>query len=127
MAEEIRYFHSLASPWACLGGRPPAEIATRHNVPIICRPVTVPTGTGGILLRTRPEPRQRHHALDLDRWRRHLGTPLTLAARHCPTDPKPAGLVVIADREGFPGTALLAAAATPEVEPEWQGNRRTAI
>lgn len=163
MAEAIEYFHSLSSPWAYLGGPRLAEIAARYRVAILCRPITVLTENGGILLRTRPDARQRYHALELDRWRRHLGMPLNLTPRHYPTDPKPAGLVVIAaqraghdaarlshaflralwaeeedtkdpavlarvaDREGMPGAALVAASAAPEVEDEWQENRRQAI
>jgi 2-hydroxychromene-2-carboxylate isomerase len=96
VAEAIQYFHSLSSPWAYLGGPRLAEIAARHRVPVVCRPITVLTENGGILLRTRPDARQRYHAVELDRWRRHLGMPLNLAPRHYPTDPKPAALVVIA-------------------------------
>ena len=35
--------------------------------------------TGGVPLRTRPEPRRTYHALELDRWRKYLGMPLELA------------------------------------------------
>lgn len=163
MAEAIQYFHSLSSPWAYLGGQRLHEIAARYRVAIVCRPITVLTENGGILLRTRPEPRQRYHALELDRWRRYLGMELNLTPRHYPTDPKPAGLVVIAaqragydaarlshaflralwaeeedtkdaavlariaDREGMFGSALVAASSAPEVEAEWEENRREAI
>ena len=47
--------------------------------------------TGGIPLRTRPEPRRTYHALELDRWRKHLGMPLNLVPKHYPQDGKPAG------------------------------------
>jgi len=77
VAEAIQYFHSLSSPWAYLGGPRLHEIAARYRVAIVCRPITVLTENGGILLRTRPEPRQRYHALELDRWRRYLGMELT--------------------------------------------------
>lgn len=163
MTDAIQYFHSLSSPWAYLGGPRLAEIALRHRVPVICRPITVLTENGGVLLRTRPDARQRYHEAELDRWRRHLGLPLVLRPRHYPTDPKPAALVVIAagraghdaaalshailralwaeerdtkdpgvlaaiaDAEGLPGAALVAASATPEVEAEWIANREAAI
>jgi 2-hydroxychromene-2-carboxylate isomerase len=106
-SEAIHYFHSLSSPWAYLGGPRLAEIAARYRVPIICRPITVLTENGGILLRTRPDARQRYHAVELDRWRRHLGMTLNLTPRHYPTDPKPAGLMVIAaQRAGHDAAAL---------------------
>jgi 2-hydroxychromene-2-carboxylate isomerase len=48
-------------------------------------------------LRTRPEPRQDYHALELDRWSRHLGIPLKLKPRHYPpTDQTNAGRMVMA-------------------------------
>ncbi|WP_291297374.1 2-hydroxychromene-2-carboxylate isomerase [Elioraea sp.] len=163
MTDAIEYFHSLSSPWAYLGGPRLAEIAARYRVPILCRPITVLTENGGVLLRTRPDARQRYHEVELDRWRRHLGMPLNLRPKHYPTDPKPAALVVIAarraghdaaalshaflralwaeerdtkdagvlaaiaDAEGLPGAALVAAAAAPEVEAEWTANRAAAI
>lgn len=105
--DAIHYFHSLSSPWAYLGGPRLAEIAGRYGVPIICRPITVLTENGGVLLRTRPDARQRYHAVELDRWRRHLGLPLNLTPRHYPTDPKPAALVVIAaQRAGHDAPSL---------------------
>lgn len=107
MAEAIQYFHSLSSPWAYLGGPRLAEIAARYRVPVVCRPITVLTENGGVLLRTRPVARQRYHEVELDRWRRHLGMPLNLRPKHYPTDPKPAALVVIAaQRAGYDAAAL---------------------
>src|SRR6185436_13117150 len=47
--------------------------------------------TGGIPLRTRPEPRRTYHALELDRWRQYLGMPLNLEPKFYPADGKPAG------------------------------------
>lgn len=103
----IEYFHSLSSPWAYLGGPRLHEIAARHRVPVDCRPITVLTENGGIKLRTRPEPRQRYHAVELDRWRRHLGMPLNLAPRFYPTDPTRAGMMVVAARAaGLDAAAL---------------------
>jgi 2-hydroxychromene-2-carboxylate isomerase len=61
--------------------------------------------TGGVPLRTRPEPRRTYHALELDRWRKYLGMPLNLTPRHYPADGlplgwnKPAGWMVIAAQE----------------------------
>jgi 2-hydroxychromene-2-carboxylate isomerase len=59
--------------------------------------------TGGVPLRTRPEPRQRYHEAELDRWSNHLGMPLLLRPKYypqqVPADPnwnKYAGWMVIA-------------------------------
>lgn len=94
----IECFYSLSSPWAYLGGPRLHAIAARHGVAIDHRPITVLEENGGIRLRTRPEARQRYHAVELARWRDHLGMRLDLAPRHYPTDPKPAALLVIAAR-----------------------------
>lgn len=47
--------------------------------------------TGGVPLRTRPQPRRSYHALELDRWRKHLDMPLVLEPRHYPQDGLPPG------------------------------------
>ena len=58
--------------------------------------------TGGVPLRTRPQPRKRYHEAELDRWRQYLGMPLALKPKYYPqvvTDPdwnKYAGWMVIA-------------------------------
>ena len=64
--------------------------------------------TGGIPLRTRPQPRQDYHALELDRWARHLGMPLVLKPRHYPpADQRPAGrMVMAAQARGLDAQAL---------------------
>lgn len=127
VAEAIQYFHSLSSPWAYLGGPRLAEIASRYNVAIVCRPITVLTENGGILLRTRPEPRQRYHAIELDRWRRHLGMPLNLAPRHYPTDPKPAGLLVIAAQRAGHDAARLSHAILRALWAEEEDTKDPAV
>jgi 2-hydroxychromene-2-carboxylate isomerase len=57
-------------------------------------------------IRTRPAPRRHYHALELARWRDHLGMPLTVAPKHypqqAPADPewnKYAGWMVIAAQQ----------------------------
>jgi 2-hydroxychromene-2-carboxylate isomerase len=106
-SESIGYFYSLSSPWAYLGGPRLHAIAAKHGLAIDHRPITVLEENGGIRLRTRPEARQRYHAVELDRWRKHLGMPLNLTPKHYPTDPKPAALMVIAARQaGADPTAL---------------------
>lgn len=99
MTATIEYFHSLSSPWAYLGAQRFYDIAERHGARIVPRPILVLQENGGIPLRTRPDARQRYHALELDRWRRHLGLPLQLRPRHYPTNPLGSCLMVIAARQ----------------------------
>jgi 2-hydroxychromene-2-carboxylate isomerase len=96
----VECFYTLSSPWMYLGGPQLMQILRRHNARLVLRPYDfreVVPANGGIPLRTRPEARQRYHALELDRWRRHLKLPLNLRPRHYPpTDQRPAGRMVMA-------------------------------
>jgi len=59
----------------------------RHGVKLVLKPydfqLVVPQ-TGGIPLKTRPEPRKTYHALELARWSDYLGLPLNLVPAHYP-------------------------------------------
>lgn len=95
----IEYFYTLSSPWAYFGGPRMVEIARRHTARIVLRPydfLRVVPQTGGIPLRTRPQPRQDYHAIELDRWRAFLGMPLNLKPRFYPPDNRLATHAVIA-------------------------------
>jgi 2-hydroxychromene-2-carboxylate isomerase len=95
---ELSCFYSLSSPWAYFGGPKLQDIVRRHGGRLGLRLVLKPFDfqevvprTGGVPLRTRPEPRRTYHALELDRWRTYLGMPLNLVPKHYPQDGKPAG------------------------------------
>lgn len=91
---ELSCFYSLSSPWAYFAGPRLQDIVRRHHVRLILKPFdfqAVVPRTGGVPLRTRPEPRRSYHSVELDRWRRHLGMPLNLTPRHYPADGKPDG------------------------------------
>jgi 2-hydroxychromene-2-carboxylate isomerase len=78
---ELQCFYSLSSPWAYSGGPQLQDIVRRHRVKLVLKPYDfqeVVPRTGGVPLRTRPEPRRTYHAEELDRWRKYLGMPLTL-------------------------------------------------
>jgi len=93
-AIEVSCFYSLSSPWAYFAGPQLQDIVRRHHVRLILKPYDfqeVAPKTGGVPIRTRPEPRRTYHALELDRWRNYLGMPLQLTPRHYPADGKPAG------------------------------------
>src|SRR3954462_5538612 len=75
---ELSCYYSLSSPWAYLGGPKLQDIVRRHRVKLVLKPFDfqeVVPRTGGVPLRTRPEPRRTYHALELDRWRKYLGMP----------------------------------------------------
>lgn len=105
---ELSNYYTLSSPWAYFAGPKLQDIVRRHRAKLTLKPfdfqAVVPM-TGGIPLRTRPEPRRKYHALELARWRDYLGMPLTLMPRYYPTDGlpegwnKPAGWMVIAAQQ----------------------------
>ncbi|MBF6631186.1 MAG: 2-hydroxychromene-2-carboxylate isomerase [Comamonas sp.] len=84
---QLDCFYSLSSPWAYLGGPQLQDIVRRHGVKLVLKPydfqLVVPQ-TGGIPLKTRPEPRKTYHALELQRWSEHLGMSLNLEPAHYP-------------------------------------------
>ena len=91
---EVSCFYSLSSPWAYFAGPKQQDIVRRHRVKLVLKPYDfqeVAPRTGGVPLRTRPEPRRTYHALELDRWRKYLGMPLQLAPKYYPADGMPAG------------------------------------
>ena len=91
---EVSCYYSLSSPWAYFAGPRLQDIVRRHRVRLLLKPLDfqeVVPRTGGVPLRTRPEPRRTYHALELDRWRKHLGMPLQLTPKYYPADGKPAG------------------------------------
>src|SRR3954452_20342903 len=133
---ELSCFYSLSSPWAYFGGPKLQDIVRRHSGRIGAKLVLKPFDfqdvvprTGGVPIRTRPEPRRTYHALELDRWRKHLGMPLTLQPKHYPQDGKPAGWnkpagwMVIAAQERGLDAALLSHALLRAL---WAEERNTA-
>ena len=106
---ELHCYYSLSSPWAYFAGPRLQDIVRRHGARLALKPYdfqSVVPRTGGVPLRTRPEPRRRYHEVELDRWRRHLGMPLVLKPKHypqqLPADPdwnKYAGWMVIAAQD----------------------------
>lgn len=106
---ELHCYYSLSSPWAYFAGPRLQDIVRRHRPEFWLKPYdfqAVVPKTGGVPLRTRPEPRRRYHEAELDRWRRYLNMPLALKPKHYPqvvTDPdwnKYAGWMVIAAQDG---------------------------
>ncbi len=106
---ELHCYYSLSSPWAYLAGPQLQDIVRRHRVRLQLKPYdfqAVVPKTGGVPIRTRPEPRRTYHDLELARWSDYLGMPLVLKPRHYPyekpADPnwnKYAGWMVIAAQD----------------------------
>jgi len=120
----VECFYTLSSPWMYFAGPQLRAIAARHGARVLLRPYDFPEvvpRTGGIPLRTRPQPRQDYHALELDRWARHLGMPLVLKPLHYPpADQRPAGrMVMAAQARGLDAQALSHAILTAL----WAGQR----
>ena len=113
---ELSCYYSLSSPWAYFGGPKLQDIVRRHHAKLVLKPYDfqdVVPRTGGVPLRTRPEPRRSYHAQELDRWRHYLGMPLTLVPKHYPQDGKPAGwnkpagwMVIAAQERGLDAPLL---------------------
>jgi 2-hydroxychromene-2-carboxylate isomerase len=125
-------YYSLSSPWAYFAGPRLQDIVRRHRVQLTLKPFDfqeVVPRTGGIPIRTRPEPRRTYHALELARWRDYLGMPLVLEPRYYPQDGKPAGwnkapgwMVIAAQLQG--GDALTLSHAL--LRALWAEERNTA-
>ena len=106
---DVDCYYSLSSPWAYLGGPRLQDMVHRHRARLTLKPYdfqAVVPRTGGVPLRTRPQPRRRYHQAELDRWRSYLGMPLVLEPKHypqeMPADPdwnKHAGWMVIAAQD----------------------------
>jgi 2-hydroxychromene-2-carboxylate isomerase len=91
---EISCYYSLSSPWAYFGGPRLYDIVRKHGAKLVLKPYDfqdVAPRNGGVPLRTRPEARRTYHALELDRWRKHLDMPLVLEPKYYPKDGLPLG------------------------------------
>ena len=80
----LQVFYGISSPWAYFGAQRAQAIAQRHGARLVLRPIRIIEANGGIPLRTRLQPRQDYHALELARWRAFLDIPLNLRPRFYP-------------------------------------------
>ena len=103
----VYYYHALSSPWAYLGWPQFKALIEKHDLDVVVRPTRIVTENGGVPLRSRPQPRQDYHAVELDRWRKRLNMPLVLKPKHYPTNNEfSARMVIAADRLGLPALDL---------------------
>lgn len=99
MTIKIEYWFSTASPWAWLGSARLADLARRTKAQVDVRPMdlgAVFAATGGTPFPQRSPARQTYRQLELARWSRHLGIPITLEPRHYPVDRGPSSRLLIA-------------------------------
>ncbi|KQT13667.1 2-hydroxychromene-2-carboxylate isomerase [Ramlibacter sp. Leaf400] len=106
----IQYWFSTASPWTWLGSARFGELVRRVGARVDVLPVdlgAVFAATGGTPFPQRSEARRTYRQLELARWSRRLGVPLTLEPRHYPVDRGPSSRLLIAARnEGLDALAL---------------------
>ena len=103
----VYYYHALSSPWAYLGWPQFKALIEKHGLDVVVRPTRIVPDNGGVPLRSRPQPRQDYHAVELDRWRKRLDMPLVLKPRFYPTNNEfSARMVIAADQLGLPALEL---------------------
>ena len=96
---QIDYYLTATSPYVYFAGREPAEIAARHGLRLVYRPVdpsALFARTGGVMLPDRHESRKAYRLQDLRRQAARRGLPMNIQPRHFPTNPAPAGYAIIA-------------------------------
>jgi 2-hydroxychromene-2-carboxylate isomerase len=87
MTIQLDCYYSLSSPWAYFAGPQLQDIVRRHKVKLVLKPYdfqAVVPKTGGVPIRTRPEPRRTYHDEELARWGRYLGMPIVTQPAHYP-------------------------------------------
>ncbi|WP_431285216.1 2-hydroxychromene-2-carboxylate isomerase [Humitalea sp. 24SJ18S-53] len=104
----LQIFYGISSPWAYFGAERAYGLAKKHGARLELRPIRVIEANGGIPLRTREQPRQDYHALELDRWRKFLNMPLQLVPRFypCRTIEIAAKSVIAVQRAGLDAPAF---------------------
>lgn len=101
MGKTIDYYFSVASPWTYLGSARFIDMASRYRLTVNVMPLDytrVFAASGGALYSERAPQRRAYRQVELARWRRRLGVPLTLEPRHYPVDRCPASYLLIAAR-----------------------------
>jgi 2-hydroxychromene-2-carboxylate isomerase len=106
MAKTVDYYFSVASPWAYLGSARFIQMASRYRASVNTLPIELSrifAASGGTPFADRTLQRQHYRQLELARWSRRFGIPITLAPRCYPVDRLPASCLLIAAREkGLP-------------------------
>jgi carboxymethylenebutenolidase len=102
MALHIDYYASLNSPWTHLGAARIEAMAMAHNATLRIYPVdfgAIFAQSGGLPLPKRSPQRQAYRLQELQRWRDHLGIPITIQPKFFPSSEQHSASCVIAVRE----------------------------
>lgn len=115
MNKIIDYYFSPVSPWTYLGHERLGQIAARRGADIHCKPADfakIFAVSGGLPLGKRAPQRQAYRLVELERWRRRTGLPLTIQPRFFPASADLAAKAIIAaptpKQFGFAGALLRA-------------------
>lgn len=117
MTIQLDCYYSLSSPWAYFAGPQLQDIVRRHKVKLVLKPYdfqAVVPKTGGVPIRTRPEPRRVYHDEELARWAQYLGMAINVQPKHYPRHAvqdkdwnKYAGwMVIAAQQQGLDASVL---------------------
>ena len=99
MTPTIDYYFATISPYAYLGFDRFAAIAAKYQATVAVKPINlgeVFPVSGGLPLSKRAPQRQAYRLVELERWRKHLGVPMTIQPKFFPYDAKLAALSIIA-------------------------------
>jgi 2-hydroxychromene-2-carboxylate isomerase len=102
MGKTIDYYFSLVSPWTYLGAKRLEEIAAAKGATIRVKPVSLAKifpQSGGLPLPKRAPQRQAYRLVELERWSKVLGEPITIHPAFFPADERLAAYCVIAAGE----------------------------
>ncbi len=89
MTKHVDYYFSPSSPWTYLGHARFADIARRHGAQIAVKPVdygVIFPQSGGLPLGKRAPQRQAYRLVELARWKKSLGVPLSAQPKYFPVD-----------------------------------------
>ena len=99
MEKIVDYYFTPTSPWTYLGHARFGEIARRHGAAIRVKPVDygrIFPISGGLPLARRAPQRQSYRLFELERWRKHLGVPLTVHPKFFPAPAEHASRLILA-------------------------------
>ena len=122
-AVAVQYWFSVASPWTWLGSAGFIDLARRSGARIEVLPVQLAqvfAVSGGRPFDERPPQRRSYRQLELGRWSKRLGVPLTLEPRFYPVDRLPASCLLIAARQAGADALALSHAVLRAI---WQDDR----
>ncbi len=99
MDKTIDYYFSPMSPWSYLGHERLGNIARKNFAKINIKPVDftkIFPASGGLPLAKRAPQRLKYRLVELARWQKHLGVPLTIEPKYFPYDASIASLLIVA-------------------------------